>query len=80
MELYCSGQTVDRWTVLFKYQNPNFKEGLKIAQLNVPEVPQSPDARLSLASVVRGFISISKAKMQEKNSKGLKFQDFYHLP
>ena len=32
-----------------------------------PEVPQSPDARLSWAFVVKGFISIiSKVKMQEK--------------
>ena len=32
-----------------------------------PEVPQSPDARLSWAFVVQGFISmISKVKMQEK--------------
>ena len=31
-----------------------------------PEVPQSPDARLSKAFVVRGFISmISKIKIQE---------------
>ena len=35
-----------------------------------PEVPQSPDARLSQAFVVRGFISmISKVKMQEKIQK-----------
>ena len=32
-----------------------------------PEVPQSPDARLSLPFIVRGFISIINiAKMQEK--------------
>ena len=52
--------------------------GLGVYQLQ-PEVPQSPDARLSWAFVVRGFISmINIAKMQEKiqrdwNSKTLTF-------
>ena len=46
-----------------------------------PEVPQSPDACLSWAFVVRGFISIiSKDKMQEKNTERLKFHDFNICP
>ena len=49
-------------------------------QLLQPEVPQSPDARLSWAFAVRGFISIiSKVKMQEKIQR-LKFHDFNICP
>ena len=49
--------------------------------LFLPEVPQSPDARLSWAFVVRGFISmISKVKMQEKIQRDLNFYDFNICP
>ena len=41
---------------------------------DTPEVPQSPDACLSWAFVVRGFISIiNKVKMQEKIQRNLNF-------
>ena len=50
-------------------------------QVIKPEVPQSPDARLLKAFVVRGFISmISKVKMQKKNTETLKFLDFNICP
>ena len=46
-----------------------------------PEVLQSPDARLSWAFVVWGFISmISKVKKQKKNTERLKFHDFNICP
>ena len=45
-------------------------------------MPQSPDARLSWAFVVRGFISlISKVKKQQKkNTESLKSKDFNICP
>ena len=45
-----------------------------------PEVPQSPDARLSWAFVARRFISIISKVKCKKNKERLKFHDFNICP
>ena len=47
--------------------------------VNKPEVPQSQDARLPQALIIRGFISKIKLKCK-KNTERLKFCDFNICP
>ena len=50
------------------------------AKTNQIEVPQSLDAPLLQAFVVKGFISMINKKIARENSERLKFQDFNIYP
>ena len=55
------------WSLIIYIKTAIATRGVTIQE---PEVPQSPDAHLSWAFVVKSFISmISKVKMQEKIQK-----------
>ena len=71
------------WNNGYSIQNSIFPHILQDQMRNKfkPVVQQLPDARLSWAFVVKGFIGIiSKVKMQEKNTERLKFHDLNICP